>query len=116
MAPGHPPIVNITTSHKLSSNVFAGATLVMPTVGLVSNNLGKNTLNIVKARYKVMVKFDIRVTKRKKHQPSDMKNHAPQTKMVVLNHSGDSTVITRSHHAESGLLNLHGNEWQTCFS
>ncbi len=43
MAPGHPPRVNMTTSHKLSSSVFGFNELV----GEVYSNFGKKTLNIV---------------------------------------------------------------------
>jgi hypothetical protein len=42
MAPGHPPSVNMTTSHKLSAIVFG-----LSSLPLASNNFGKNTLNIV---------------------------------------------------------------------
>jgi hypothetical protein len=43
IAPGHPPMVNIITSHKLCSRVRGTSEL-----DLFSNNFGRKTLNIVK--------------------------------------------------------------------
>lgn len=92
-APGQPPMVNITTSHKLCSKVLGVDT---PPFEPVSNSFGKNTLNMVYA--------------------SDIVNQADHIKTVVLSHSGDRIMVTRSHHAESGLLNQLGTMLYAFFS
>jgi hypothetical protein len=54
IAPGHPPIVKITTSHKLSSkDLVVSSSRAGPDPPLVSNNFGRNTLNIVYAAHSI---------------------------------------------------------------
>jgi len=48
----------------------------------------------------------------KRDIPSDIENHAAQTSTVVLNHSGSSTMLTRSHHRARGFLTGIGSNRQ----
>lgn len=49
IAPGHPPIVNITMSHIVSSSVFGVESSSAALTDRISSILGRNTLNIVYA-------------------------------------------------------------------
>jgi len=82
--------VNITTSHKVSSNVLGITGAPSPSeLELDSSNFGRKTLNMVNAK--------------------DIPHQVAHTKTVVLSHSGDRTIITRSHHAQSGRCSQRGS-------
>ena len=102
-APGHPPSVKMSTSHRLSSIVRVWSPAD-------SSSLGKKTLNIVYAADSLAPHTQVG---KQKNPPSAMPHHAPHTSSVVLSHSGDSTIATRSIHARSGRRAHRGSTLHT---
>ena len=80
MAPGHPPIVKITTSHKLASKLFGDAEDNFGSrAAPVSRSLGRKTLNMVYADKQVslMCLVGQRSKRTQAHRPPSSPDFSP---------------------------------------